>query len=159
LKLRNTFTKSTSKLELLWLLSNSISVEEITQNAPIARLLELCTEWENRSEKEDEEYKLWLPNFLEEVAQEKGGFYALLFAYLDGDEENDPANGKYRCLYPLFPIPHAGVTLVTRDVKTLEHEVFRFLTQLIAQRIDAADEETRKAPTRYLEKLFGLPHE
>ena len=52
------------------------SVEEITQNAPIARLLELCTEWKGRSEKEDEEYKLWLPNFLEKVAQERGGYYA-----------------------------------------------------------------------------------
>ena len=135
----------------------SISVEEITQNAPIAQLLKLCTEWETRSEKEDEEYKFWLPNFLEEVAQERGGYYALLFAYLDGDEENDPANGKYRCLYPLFPIPHGGVALVTRDAETLEREVQKFLIQLIAQRIDAADEETRAAPTKYLEELYGLP--
>lgn len=136
-----------------------ISVEEITQNAPIARLLKLCTEWKTRSEKEDEEYKLWLPNFLEKVAQERGGYYALLFAYLNGDEENDPANGKYRCLYPLFPIPHGGVALVTRDVETLEREVDKFLLQLIAQRIDAADEETRAAPAKYLEELYGLAPE
>lgn len=134
-------------------------MEEITQNAPIARLLKLCTEWKTRSEKEDEEYKLWLPNFLEKVAQERGGYYALLFAYLNGDEENDPANGKYRCLYPLFPIPHGGVALVTRDVETLEREVDKFLLQLIAQRIDAADEETRAAPTKYLEELYGLAPE
>ena len=115
-------------------------MEEITQNAPIARLMELCTEWKNRSEKEDEEYKLWLPNFLEEVAQERGGYYALLFTYLDGDEENDPANGKYRCLYPLFPIPHGGVALVTRSALTLERVVKKFLKQMIRQKIYAAQE-------------------
>ena len=81
----------------------------------------------------EEEYKFWLPNFHERVAQAKGGFFALMFAYCDLDEDNDPANGKYRCLYPLVPIPHGGVALVTRDVHTLEHEVERFLTQIRKQ--------------------------
>ena len=131
-----------------------ISVEEITQNAPIARLLELCTEWKGRSEKEDEEYKLWLPNFLEKVAQERGGYYALLFAYLDGDEENDPANGKYRCLYPLFPIPHGGVALVTRDAETLEREVKKFLKQMIRQKIYAAQEAADILEEAVLDELL-----
>ena len=115
-------------------------MEEITQNAPIARLMELCAEWKGRSEKEDEEFKFWLPNFLEEVAQERGGYYALLFTYCDRDEENDPANGKYRCLYPLFPIPHGGVALITRSALTLEREVKKFLKQMISQKIYAAQE-------------------
>ena len=129
-------------------------MEEITQNAPIARLLELCTEWKVRSEKEDEEYKLWLPNFLEKVAQERGGYYALLFTYLDGDEENDPANGKYRCLYPLFPIPHGGVALVTRDAETLEREVKKFLKQMIRQKIYAAQEAADILEEAVLDELL-----
>lgn len=100
------------------------------------RLEELEAEWENRSQMEEGEYKLWLPNFHEQVAQERGGFFALLFAYCDLDEDNDPANGKYRCLYPLVPIPHGGVALVTRDVYTLEHEVKKFLRQMRYQRFD-----------------------
>ena len=107
-------------------------MEEET-NANITQLMELCSEWEARSEMKEEEYKIWLPEFLETVVSERGGYYALLFTYLDSDEENDPANGKYRCLYPLVPIPHGGVALVTRDVATLEREVEKFLAQMRAQ--------------------------
>ena len=129
-------------------------MEEITQNAPIARLLKLCTEWEGRSEKEDEEFKFWLPNFLEEVAQERGGYYALLFTYCDGDEQNDPANGKYRCLYPLAPIPHGGVALITRSAFTLEREVKKFLKQMIRQKIYAAQEAADILEEAVLDELL-----
>ena len=129
-------------------------MEEITQNAPIARLLELCTEWKGRSEKEDEEFKFWLPNFLEEVAQERGGYYALLFTYCDGDEQNDPANGKYRCLYPLAPIPHGGVALITRSAFTLEREVKKFLKQMIRQKIYAAQDAADILQKAVLDELL-----
>ena len=106
---------------------------EQENNEKITRLTQLCSEWEARSEIKEEEYKFWLPDFLETVVNERGGYYALLFTYCNGDEENDPANGKYRCLYPLVPIPHGGVALVTRDVATLEREVEKFLAQMRAQ--------------------------
>jgi len=94
------------------------------------RVLQLCSEWEARSEKEEREYKFWLPEFHEKVAQAKGGFFALLYAYCNADKDNDLENGVYRCLYPLRPIPHGGVALVTRDAETLEREVQRFLAEL-----------------------------
>ena len=100
------------------------------------RLIELEKEWEGRLYMDDLHYMYWLPNFLEKVAQERGGYYALLFTYCDSDKDNDPENGKYRCLYPLFPIPHGGVALVTRDARTLENEVKKFLSQMRSQRFD-----------------------
>jgi len=99
-------------------------------------LIELETEWERRLQMDAEEYKLWLPDFHEEVVNERGGVFALLFAYCNLDEDNDPANGKYRCLYPLVPIPHGGVALVTRDAETLEREVKRFLSEMRFQRFN-----------------------
>lgn len=108
---------------------DAISVDK-TPNATLAELEELCTEWNSRSEKPSEEYLTWLPEFHETVVEARGGLFALLFAYCDLDEDNDPSNGVYRCLYPLFPIGSGGVALLTRNPETLEQEVEKFLAQI-----------------------------
>ena len=108
---------------------DAISVDK-TPNATLAELEELCTEWNSRSEKPSEEYLTWLPEFHETVVEARGGLFALLFAYCDSDEDNDPSNGVYRCLYPLFPIGSGGVALLTRNPETLEQEVEKFLAQI-----------------------------
>jgi hypothetical protein len=107
-----------------------MDTEEETRKHLQVKLLELETEWEGRLHMDDLHYMYWLPSFVEKVAQERGGYYGLLFTYCDADEENDPDNGKYRCLYPLHPIPHGGVALITRNVETLEREVKKFLKQM-----------------------------
>jgi hypothetical protein len=103
---------------------------EQENNEKITRLTQLCSEWKARSEMKEEEYKIWLPDFHTTVVEERGGLFALFFTYCDYDIENDPANGQYRCLYPLFPIGSGGVALITRDVNALEHEIEKFLAQM-----------------------------
>jgi hypothetical protein len=98
--------------------------------ANLTELIELCNEWNSRSEKSSAEYLTWLPEFHETVVEARGGLFAFFYAYCDLDKDNDPANGVYRCLYPLFPIGSGGVALITRDARTLEQEIEKFLDEM-----------------------------
>ena len=62
--------------------------------------------------------------------------------------------GNIVALYPLFPIPHGGVALVTRDAETLEREVKKFLKQMIRQKIYAAQEAADILEEAVLDELL-----